>query len=193
MKWNATAKVDAFNYKYERPLAAVKIFDDRSPPREVPSRCFPHTNINQFPVAPPEVDYSWIRTAPPVAKNLPDDHALSPKRLREMAKEQQKADVGSVCDSDDRKSTATSCFSSANPNNSSFTTSVKKMGKFGMDKTKGAFGDVEKFTAHKAGGHFSSKTKSLLEITRKDEIELQKQRDIAEAKAKILLSGGTLV
>ena len=68
-----------------------------------------------------------------------------------------------------------------------------KSGKFGMDKSQGAFGEVEKFTGHKAGGHYSSKTKSLLEITRATEIDLQKQRDVAEAKAKLILAGRKLV
>lgn len=61
-----------------------------------------------------------------------------------------------------------------------------------VDKKESDFGEVGRFTAHKAGGHYSSKSKSLLEITRAKEIEIQKIRDIAEEKAKILLAGGKL-
>jgi hypothetical protein len=201
LAWNATPKVEAFNYKYTRPQSAVKVFDDKSPSRQVPSRCSPHTNINPFPLVPPEEDYSWVRTAPNVARNLPESHPLSPARLREAERERRRAELGDDYDSDtvtksDRKSQATS-FSKDNPNNSSFSmggkSGGKNRGKFGGDKRDSAFGEVDKFTAHKAGGHFSSKTKSLLEITRKDEIDLQKQRDVAEAKAKLVLGGQKLV
>jgi hypothetical protein len=196
LSWNATPKVEAYNYKYQRPQSAVKVFSDESPQRAVPSRCHPHTNVNHFPLAPPEPDYSWVRAAPNVARNLPDEHPLSPKRLREMAKEQRRLELGSDCDSDtvsrsDRKSHTT--ISKDNPNNASFVTNRGGAGKFGLTKKASAFGDLEKFTAHRAGGHFSSKSKSLLEITRKDEIDVQKQRDVAEAKAKLLLAGGKLV
>lgn len=195
LQWNASAKIDAFNYKYQPPLSDVKVFDDKSPKRVAASRCAPHTNIHPFPVAPPEPDYSWVRTAPPVAGSLPDEHPLSPKRLREADKERLKAELGDDFESEatrsERKSVATS-FSKDNPNSSDFSLQKRRSRVFD-DKRSGAFGEVERFTGHKAGGHFSSKTKSLLEITRASEIDLQKQRDVAEAKAKILLSGGSLV
>jgi hypothetical protein len=195
LKWDAAPRVDAYNYKYQPPQAAIKVFDEKSPKRGVESRCAPHTNINQFPQAPPEQDYSWVRTAKPVAAGLPDDHPLSPKRVRDAERERERRELGSdyaASEADsDKKSNATS-FSGSSPNTASFRSPAGGRVKTVEDKRAGAFGEVEKFKGHKAGGHFSSKTKSLLEITRKDEIDLQKQRDVAEAKARILLSGGTL-
>ena len=191
ISWKARPKVDDQNYTYERPASAVSIHN-RAQRFRPPSRCFPHTNCQAFPIAKPVEDYSWIRSAAPVARRLPVEHPMHKleKELKDPVKK-KRADGDESPRGADRLSKASS-FSKDNPNSAGFGTGKdKKKGKFGM-KAGGGFGEVEKFTGHKAGGHFSSKDKSLLEITRASEIDLQKARDVAEAKARLLLSGGNL-
>jgi hypothetical protein len=193
LTWNVTPRTDSWNHQYQRPASAVAVVNE-APKFLVSSRCAPHVNAVPWPPKKPIEDYSWIRTATPQAGQLPPEHPMSPERLREAAKQAEAAILAQLASEGivvpDRRSgtSKVSGFSRDNPNNSSFNTKGSKKG-----KQDGAFGKVDKFTAHRMGGHYSSPTKTLLEVTRKDEIELQKQRDIAEAKAKFLLSGGKLL
>ena len=194
LHWKARPKVDDTNYTYSRPVSAVVVHNRTKDYSRVGGRAYPHTNCQAFPIAKPLEDYSWIRSAPPVARRLPPEHPLYniEKELKDPKPKKKRTD-GDESPQGDKLSKASS-FSKDNPNNAKFNAFGAKAaakGKFGM-KDGGGFGAVEKFTAHKAGGHFSSKDKSLLEITRAAEIDLQKARDVAEAKARILLSGGSL-
>lgn len=201
LTWESTAKVTAWNHRYKPPQSSVAVVND-APKYQVSSRCSPHVNALKWPPEKPVEDYSWIRTAKPVAGLLPPDHPMSPEKLKEAERQAQAAAMaelaaeGVVVEKKSAGNTPSkvSTFSKDNPNNSGFeTTSKGQKPAVVNNKTKSAFGEVEKFTAHRMGGHYSSPTKTILEVTRKDEIELQKQRDIAEAKAQFILSGGKLL
>ena len=200
LTWKSRAKVDAWNYGYRRPMSAVRIRDEKERWAHVQPRCAPHVNCLDFPPRQPVEDYSWIHNVDLKTKNLPPEHPLSPERMRQREKEEREKelaarlsneDIPEVKSERDSRSVRSSQWGKDNPNTADFNAKASKKSTLGRKES--AFGEVEKFTAHKAGGHFSSKSKSLLEITRKDEIDLQKQRDIAEAKARHLLSGGRLV
>jgi hypothetical protein len=200
LTWYSKAKVDAWNYGYRRPMSAVQIKDEKSKWDSVQSRCEPHVNCLDFPPRQKVEDYSWVHEAPPIAKTLPPEHPLSPKRLKERDQAERAAALAAqgldtipeANSAKDSRSVRSSAWGKDNPNTADF--SLRGGSKKGISfKKESSFGEVEKFTAHRAGGHYSSKTKSLLEITRKDEIDLQRERDIAEAKAKLILSGGRLV
>jgi hypothetical protein len=187
MSWKSGAKVDHWNYNYAEPHNSKAVYN--SPTKyAVASRCHPHMNINEYPRRPKEEDYSWVREAEEVAQVLPSTHELSPKRRGPLS------DGGTESPRSGTASRA-SAFSKDNPNHASFGSKgngAGKSGKFGAVAGGSAFGAVDEFKGHKAGGHYSSKNKSLLEITRTGEIDTQKLRDIAEAKAAILLAGGSL-
>lgn len=192
LTWNAVPRTEAWNHRYKRPASAVKVVNENTR-YNVSSRCAPHVNAVPWPPEKPVEDYSWIRSAQPTAAILPVEHPLSPEKLKEAERERDAAAIAQLAAEGiivpERRSGTSrmSSFSKDNPNVSSFEVRKSK-----SEREKKTFGDVGRFTAHRMGGHYSSPTKTLLEVTRKDEIDLQKQRDVAEAKAKLLLSGGSL-